>query len=151
MRKCYNIISDQHEKCINKVLRGHQSDRDKKGFSGTEIAVTLAEHLLGKLAPGKSYVVDEKVKRKGKCRCGYEFCESDPMFGSTGIGMFSFKRIQSYFLYTCLMSIFQSCIFQLSLLIRKRRIFSITYTLNVWKPSLNSTTLTSVGDMYWYT
>lgn len=77
---------DQHEKCLNKGLRGHQSETDKKGFSGTEIAVTLAEHLLGKLAPGKSYVVDEKVKRKGKCRRGYEFCESDPMFGSTGIG-----------------------------------------------------------------
>lgn len=97
IEKVFNIVSDQHEKCLNKVLRGHQSDRDKKGFSGTEIAVTLAEHLLGKLAPGKSYVVDEKVKRKGKCRCGYEFCESDPMFGSTGIGMFCSKRIQSYF------------------------------------------------------
>lgn len=77
---------DQHEKCLNKVLQGHQSERNKKGFSGTEIAVTLAEHLLGKLAPEKSYVVDEKLKRKGKCRCGYKFCESDPMFGSTGIG-----------------------------------------------------------------
>lgn len=92
-RKCYSIISDQHEKCLNKGLRGHQSEMDKKGFLGTEIAVTLAEHLLGKLAPGKSYVVNEKVKRKGKCRRGYEFCESDPMFGSTGIGMFCFERI----------------------------------------------------------
>lgn len=78
-------------------MRGHQSETDKKGFSGTEIAVTLAEHLLGKLAPGKSYVVDEKVKRKGKCRRGYEFCESDPMFGSTGIGMFCFEKFNLIF------------------------------------------------------
>lgn len=96
-RKCYSIISDQHEKCLNKGLRGHQSETDIKGFSGTEIAVTLAEHLLGKLAPGKSYVVDEKVKRKGKCRRGYEFCESDPMFGSTGIGMFCFEKFNLIF------------------------------------------------------
>nr|XP_022332267.1 uncharacterized protein LOC111129982 [Crassostrea virginica]XP_022332268.1 uncharacterized protein LOC111129982 [Crassostrea virginica] len=77
---------DKHEQSLNKVLRGHQTEDEKKGFSETEIRVALAEHLLGKLAPGKSYVVDRRLKKKGKCRCGYDFCKSNPVFGSTGVG-----------------------------------------------------------------
>ena len=85
-----SIISDKHEQSLNKVLRGHQTEDEKKGFSETEIRVALAEHLLGKLAPGKSYVVDRRLKKKGKCRCGYDFCKSSPVFGSTGVGMYNF-------------------------------------------------------------
>ena len=75
-----------HEKSLNKILRGHQSDCEKKGNSETEITVALAEHLLGKLSPGKSYTIDARVKRKGRCRCGFDHCKSEPLFGSTGIG-----------------------------------------------------------------
>lgn len=82
-----NVISDQHEKSLNKILRGNQCDGEKKVNSETDITIALAEHLLGKLSPGKSYTIDSRVKKKGKCRCGFSHCKSDPGFGSTGIGM----------------------------------------------------------------
>nr|XP_022288113.1 uncharacterized protein LOC111100476 isoform X3 [Crassostrea virginica] len=77
---------DQHEQSLNKILRGHQSDVERKVNSDTDTTIALAEHLLGKLSPGKSYIIDSRVKRKGKCRCGFNHCKSDPVFGSTGIG-----------------------------------------------------------------
>lgn len=77
---------DQHEKSLNKILRGNQCDGEKKVNSETDITIALAEHLLGKLSPGKSYTIDSRVKKKGKCRCGFSHCKSDPGFGSTGIG-----------------------------------------------------------------
>ena len=87
----YITISDQHEQSLNKILRGHQSDVERKVNSDTDTTIALAEHLLGKLSPGKSYIIDSRVKRKGKCRCGFNHCMSDPVFGSTGIGMLLFK------------------------------------------------------------
>jgi hypothetical protein len=47
------------------------------------VAVAMAEHLLGKLAPGDSYSIDNKMKLKGPCQCG---CQKMPSFSSTGIG-----------------------------------------------------------------
>ncbi|KAK3090913.1 hypothetical protein FSP39_015683 [Pinctada imbricata] len=81
-----NVISDQHEESLYKILHGHHSDGEKKVYSETEITIALAEHLLGKLSPGKSYTIDSKVKKKGKCSCGFSHCKSNPAFGGTGIG-----------------------------------------------------------------
>ena len=52
--------------------------------SETNITIALAEHLLGKLAPGQSFVIYGGSKNKGNCKCG---CEVTPNYGSTGIGM----------------------------------------------------------------
>lgn len=49
----------------------------------TDISITLAEHLLGKLAPGESYTIDNKARGKKSCRCG---CKVTPVFDGTGIG-----------------------------------------------------------------
>lgn len=62
--------------------------------SETDITITLAEHLLGKLAPGHTYVIDHRVKGKGKCECG---CGVQPNFGSTGIGMYIYSVVNSGF------------------------------------------------------
>lgn len=78
-----NLISGQHEESLIKILQGHHSDGN---VTGTEIIIALAEHLLGKLSPGKSYIIDSGVERKGKCGCGFDHCNSDPVFGSTGLG-----------------------------------------------------------------
>lgn len=47
------------------------------------MTVALAEHLLGKLAPGESHIIDGKVKGNGLCQCG---CNQKPNYSSTGIG-----------------------------------------------------------------
>lgn len=53
-----------------------------------DITVAYAEHLLRKVAPGKSYIIDDEAEKKGlKCKCG---CNVDPNLGSTGIGMIKF-------------------------------------------------------------
>lgn len=78
-----NLISGQHEESLIKILQGH-SDGD---VTGTEITIALAEHLIGKLSPEKCYIIDSGVERKGKCGCGFNHCNSDPVFGSTGLGM----------------------------------------------------------------
>lgn len=88
MSNCYlileeNLISGQHEESLIKICQGH-SDGD---VTGTEITIALAEHLIGKLSPEKSYIIDSGVERKGKCGCGFNHCNSDPVFGSTGLGM----------------------------------------------------------------
>lgn len=70
-----------HEESLAKVLQRHHRNVN----SGTEITIALAEHLLGKLSPGKSYIIDSGMKRKGKCECGFDH-NSDPVFGCTGIG-----------------------------------------------------------------
>lgn len=72
----------QHEESLIKICQGH-SDGD---VTGTEITIALAEHLIGKLSPEKSYIIDSGVERKGKCGCGFNHCNSDPVFGSTGLG-----------------------------------------------------------------
>lgn len=73
----------QHEESLFKILQGHLGDGD---VTETEKLIALAEHLLGKLSPGKSYIIDSGVERKGKCGCGFDHCNSDPVFGSTGLG-----------------------------------------------------------------
>lgn len=78
-----NLISGQHEESLIKILQGHLGDGD---VTETEKLMALAEHLLGKLSPGKSYIIDSGVERKGKCGCGFDHCNSDPVFGSTGLG-----------------------------------------------------------------
>lgn len=60
---------------------------DKEPEEG-DITVAFVEHLLGKLAPGKSYIIDGDAQKKAlKCKCG---CNVDPKFGSTSIGMIKF-------------------------------------------------------------
>ena len=55
----------------------------KRAVSETDITIALAEHLLGRLAPGQTYFIDVRVK--GKCICG---CGVEPEFGKTGIGLY---------------------------------------------------------------
>ena len=55
----------------------------KRAVSETDITIALAEHLLGRLAPGQTYIIDDRVK--GKCGCG---CGVEPEFGNTGIGLY---------------------------------------------------------------
>ena len=47
------------------------------------MTVALAEHLLGKLAQGDTYIIDNRMKGKGPCQCG---CGKEPTFSPTGIG-----------------------------------------------------------------
>jgi hypothetical protein len=56
----------------------------KSTVTETDITISLAEHLLGRLAPGESYILDNKAKGKKSCRCG---CKMEPTFSFTGIGM----------------------------------------------------------------
>ncbi|XP_062576008.1 uncharacterized protein LOC134237870 [Saccostrea cucullata] len=79
-----------HEESLIKVFNykeseeGESQSRTKQTApTETDITVAFAEHLLGRLAPGQSYIIDYKAKKKGKCKCG---CNVDPKFGSTGIG-----------------------------------------------------------------
>jgi hypothetical protein len=72
------IFTDYHQKCLLKVF-GKESSAGKE----TEVTVALAEHLLGKLAQGDSYSIDNKMKLKSSCQCG---CKTMPRFNSTGIG-----------------------------------------------------------------
>lgn len=51
------FFSDKHEQSLSKVLGKCNSEEgsDRKTYSfETDITIALAEHLLGKLAPGKS-------------------------------------------------------------------------------------------------
>ncbi|XP_052680844.1 uncharacterized protein LOC128161572 [Crassostrea angulata] len=66
-----------HEESLIKVFCDKGSEKE-------DITVAYAEHFLGKLAPGKSYIIDDEAEKKGlKCKCGYNV---DPNLGSTGIG-----------------------------------------------------------------
>nr|XP_034308692.1 uncharacterized protein LOC117683513 isoform X1 [Crassostrea gigas] len=73
---------DYHAGCLRKVLF-ETEQRPRKDLTEGEVAVTLTEHLLGKLAPGDSYVDDGKTRGKGQCLCG---CNESPKYRSTGIG-----------------------------------------------------------------
>lgn len=75
-----NLIADDIEKSLHKVLIRTEGSP----ITETDITTVLAEHLLGKLAPGGSYLIDAKTRNKDKCKCG---CGVYPAFGSTGIGM----------------------------------------------------------------
>ena len=81
------FFSDQHEKSLYKVLHQNNSELD--------ITVAIAEHLLGKLAPGKSYKIDDKSKGKHGCKCGLEHCKKESKFGITGIGTCMFYLMSS--------------------------------------------------------
>ena len=68
------------------------SDRKTNSIE-SDMTIALAEHLLGRLAPGKSYVIDNRAQRKKeeKCKCGLEHCIGKPVFESIGIGMLILK------------------------------------------------------------
>ncbi|XP_052692894.1 uncharacterized protein LOC128171201 isoform X1 [Crassostrea angulata] len=73
---------EYNQTCLKKVfdmkLKG-----EEMAATETDISITLAEHLLGKLAPGESYKIDNKAREKKSCRCG---CKVTPVFDGTGIG-----------------------------------------------------------------
>lgn len=46
----------------------------------------MVEYFLGKFLLGKFYIIDLGVERKGKCGCGFDYCNSDLVFGSIGLG-----------------------------------------------------------------
>lgn len=46
----------------------------------------MVEYFLGKFFLGKFYIIDLGVERKGKCGCGFDYCNSDLVFGSIGLG-----------------------------------------------------------------
>lgn len=78
-----------HEKSLKKVLdrnlrngESHSSNSNRE----MEITVALAEHLLGQLSPGQSYVIDSRFNSNGKCSCGEDHCKASPKYGSNGIG-----------------------------------------------------------------
>uniref|UniRef100_K1QJP2 Uncharacterized protein n=1 Tax=Magallana gigas TaxID=29159 RepID=K1QJP2_MAGGI len=77
-----HLSSDYHAGCLRKVLF-ETEQRPRKDLTEGEVAVTLTEHLLGKLAPGDSYVDDGKARGNGPCLCG---CNESPKYRSTGIG-----------------------------------------------------------------
>ncbi|XP_022333863.2 uncharacterized protein LOC111130887 [Crassostrea virginica] len=67
---------DRHVKSLLTVLNMDDA-------SETDISVVFGEHLLGLLAPSKTYRVDGRSKGKQCCRCG---CDAFPAFNNTGIG-----------------------------------------------------------------
>lgn len=71
---------DEIEKSLHKGLI---SNSESAPITKTDINIVFAEHLLGKLAPGGSYIIDANTKNKDTCRCG---CGVYPSFESTGIG-----------------------------------------------------------------
>ena len=77
--------------------------------SETAVTVVLAEHLLGKLSPGGSYVIDKRlsesggddggVDKTGKCEC---LCDRKIPFGDTGIGKLKVEHVPFNFAsYMC--------------------------------------------------
>ncbi|XP_052713496.1 uncharacterized protein LOC128187244 [Crassostrea angulata] len=71
-----------NETCLKKVF-DMKLNGEEMAATETDISITLAEHLLGKLAPGESYKIDNKARGKKSCRCG---CKVTPVFDGTGIG-----------------------------------------------------------------
>lgn len=80
MNECIEIISDDHEKSLTKILF------DKK-YSEADFTVTLAEHLFKLLAPERHYVIDKGARGKDSCKCNTTSCAKGGDFGVTGIGM----------------------------------------------------------------
>lgn len=78
-----------HEESLIRVFFNKEQEEGEKSRAKqptpteTDVTIAFAEHLLGRLAPGKSYIIDYKAKKKGICKCG---CNVEPKFGSTGIG-----------------------------------------------------------------
>ncbi|XP_061183614.1 uncharacterized protein LOC133191883 [Saccostrea echinata] len=73
---------EYNETCLKKVF-DMRLKSEEMAVTETDISITLAEHLLGKLAPEESYKIDNKARGKKNCRCG---CKVTPVFGGTGIG-----------------------------------------------------------------
>ncbi|XP_052679433.1 uncharacterized protein LOC128160186 isoform X1 [Crassostrea angulata] len=73
---------EYNETCLKKVF-DMKVKGEEMAATETDISITLAEHLLGKLAPGESYKIDNKARGKKSCRCG---CKVTPVFDGTGIG-----------------------------------------------------------------
>ncbi|XP_062583200.1 uncharacterized protein LOC134244959 [Saccostrea cucullata] len=77
-----------HELSLSQVLGGLESTEERSQETD-ELTLALAEHLLRRLAPGQSCVINEQLKVKveaGKCQCGLDHCKRTPIFESTGIG-----------------------------------------------------------------
>ncbi|XP_048740877.2 uncharacterized protein LOC125654832 [Ostrea edulis] len=76
-----------HERSLMKVLGREQIEKESKSNSRreNEITVTLAEHLLGRLSPGQSYVINSRAKSRETCSCGEDH-ENNPTYRNTGIG-----------------------------------------------------------------
>ena len=80
------LITGVHEQSLNKVFGMEKEKKSQSNsHSKTAITVALAEHLLGKLAPGHSFIINDGSKNKENCKCG---CDVAPNYGSTGIGMY---------------------------------------------------------------
>lgn len=73
----YVKVLGQHEKCLKKVLKRQQPSEKET------VTVAVGEHLLGKLAPGGSHIINENVKEMMSCQCG---CNERPVYSYTGIG-----------------------------------------------------------------
>lgn len=83
---CICLFVELHEKSLNNVLNKKQNEGDES-CQKNELTVALAEHLLGRLAPRQSYIIDSRAKRNGRCSYGEKHCQKDPTYGSTGIGI----------------------------------------------------------------
>ncbi|KAK3090154.1 hypothetical protein FSP39_009527 [Pinctada imbricata] len=75
-----------HEQSLVKVLNRKHSEGDGRKSRDSDIAVALSEHLLARLAPGQSYVIDQRAQNRRRCSCGEIHCQSHPTYGSNGIG-----------------------------------------------------------------
>ncbi|XP_061163838.1 uncharacterized protein LOC133172986 [Saccostrea echinata] len=71
-----------HEKSLSSILDQLQNGE----VSDVEMTVALGEHLLGRLAPGQSCVINSKVNGKERCSCQLDHCMKIAKFGNTGIG-----------------------------------------------------------------
>ncbi|XP_061171272.1 uncharacterized protein LOC133180832 [Saccostrea echinata] len=79
---------ESHEQSLSNVLGGYEST-EERSQEMDELTIALAEHLLRRLAPGQSCVINKQLKVKveeEKCQCGLDHCNSTPVFESTGIG-----------------------------------------------------------------
>ncbi|XP_061197458.1 uncharacterized protein LOC133205635 [Saccostrea echinata] len=82
----YFLNIDLHEQSLNKVTGKKNKKSDETDIkhtppTDTDFTIAVAEHLLGKLAPGQSYHIDSRGKEGNRCGC-----EVQPSYGNTGIG-----------------------------------------------------------------
>ncbi|CAG2247481.1 CHD1 [Mytilus edulis] len=77
---------EQHEKSLRKVISLVAEEKKEEKSLDNHITIALADHLLGKLAPGNSYKIDSHLKTSGKDRCAFDHYKQDSNFGCTGIG-----------------------------------------------------------------
>ncbi|XP_062597490.1 uncharacterized protein LOC134258906 [Saccostrea cucullata] len=71
-----------HERSINVILDQLQNGEG----SDVDLTVALADHLLGRLAPGQSCVINSKINGKQQCSCQLDHCMKTAKWGNTGIG-----------------------------------------------------------------